>query len=109
MNIDIAIISENLIGVAYEDINQFINKCELKKVAITRGEKSILFFENGKIEEIHIESVEVKDTLGAGDVFHGAFCFFYLQKKDFKKALESASKVASESCKFFGTRAWMHQ
>ncbi|MDJ0536213.1 MAG: PfkB family carbohydrate kinase [Xenococcaceae cyanobacterium MO_207.B15] len=45
------------------------------------------------------------DTLGAGDIFHGAFCNYILQE-DFPTALFLAAQMASKSCQFFGTRSW---
>jgi len=46
------------------------------------------------------------DTLGAGDIFHGAFCHFILQES-WEDALGKAAEVASHSCRYFGTREWM--
>ncbi|NET50891.1 MAG: sugar kinase, partial [Merismopedia sp. SIO2A8] len=46
------------------------------------------------------------DTLGAGDIFHGAFCHYILQQ-NFTESLVAAAEIASNSCKFFGTRRWM--
>jgi sugar/nucleoside kinase (ribokinase family) len=44
--------------------------------------------------------------MGAGDVFHGAFCHYIIQQ-DFTEALASATNIAADSCQFFGTRQWM--
>lgn len=72
--------------------------------AMTRGEKSIRTQDN----EIDIEPVDCIDSLAAGDIFHGAFCFAFLEKGlSFEEALRYASKVASESVKYKGPRAWM--
>jgi sugar/nucleoside kinase (ribokinase family) len=46
--------------------------------------------------------------MGAGDIFHGAFCHYILQES-FPDAIASAAKIASHSCQFFGTRRWMQQ
>lgn len=72
--------------------------------AITRGEKSILTREG----EIPVNSVECVDSLAAGDIFHGAFCYALLDKNyEFENALKFASDVASESVKHKGPRAWI--
>lgn len=69
--------------------------------AMTRGEKSILT-ENGEIE---VPKVNCIDSLAAGDIFHGAFCYaFYENKMNFDKALEFASNLASESVTHKGPR-----
>ena len=47
------------------------------------------------------------DTLGAGDFLHGAFCYYYLEEKELKPALQKASEVATFSCQYKGTREWL--
>jgi len=54
----------------------------------------------------------VADTLGAGDVFHGAFTYAIaarprLSDSEIATALRFAASVAAHSCQTFGTRAWM--
>jgi sugar/nucleoside kinase (ribokinase family) len=75
-------------------------------IAITRGEKSILYSSNNIGSEIEIEPIQVIDTLGAGDVFHGAFCYYYVNGFNFTESLIKASIVAGESCKSIGARKW---
>lgn len=48
-----------------------------------------------------------KDTLGAGDIFHGAFCHYILQE-EFTIALSNAAKIAAQACESFGTRNWIN-
>jgi sugar/nucleoside kinase (ribokinase family) len=54
-----------------------------------------------------VPQVEVVDTMGAGDVFHGAYCYFASTGRGFIESLAEAAKVASESCRYAGTREWM--
>jgi sugar/nucleoside kinase (ribokinase family) len=56
---------------------------------------------------IDVPTVQAVDTLGAGDIFHGAFCH-YILRENFPTALKQAAHIASFSCQFFGTRRWMH-
>ena len=77
-------------------------------MAITRGAESILYMHNGKIGEIPVERVEPVDTTGAGDIFHGAFCYrFSKPGHDFVDALTFAAQIATSTCLHIGTRAWM--
>ncbi len=76
--------------------------------AITRGEKPILFYDGDKQGELPVKQLNVVDTLGAGDIFHGAFCYYFSRLKDFEAALGHASRVAAKSCASFGTREWMN-
>ena len=78
-----------------------LEQCQTAHRVMTRGERSVLY-EN---EEIPVPQVKAEDTLGAGDIFHGAFCFAYFhEKKTVKDALEFAANVASESVKYKGPR-----
>ncbi len=48
--------------------------------------------------------VSCVDTTGAGDVFHGAFCYCMLQKFDMVEALEFSNAAAALSCTAIGAR-----
>lgn len=76
------------------------------RAAITRGARPILFRTATQHGEIAVPAVDVVDTLGAGDVFHGAFCRHY-PEREFADALAAAARIAARSCTCFGTRAWM--
>jgi sugar/nucleoside kinase (ribokinase family) len=76
-------------------------------VCITRGEKTMLLFEyNRHSEQIPaVPAEKVVDTLGAGDIFHGAFCFHMVETAgDIRKSLTSAAAVASKSVGILGPR-----
>lgn len=81
----------------------------IEKVAITRGEESVLTFEKSGNDQVDVPKIKAIDTLGAGDIFHGAFCYYYSIQPNFKQALLHASKVAAASCKYHGTRSWMKE
>ena len=48
--------------------------------------------------------VNCVDTTGAGDVFHGAFCYAVLQKMPLADALEFSNAMAALNCTAFGAR-----
>jgi sulfofructose kinase len=48
--------------------------------------------------------VDCVDTTGAGDVFHGAFCYAVLQKMPMRDALEFANAMAALNCTALGAR-----
>lgn len=61
---------------------------------------------------VEVPAVPVADTLGAGDVLHGALAHLLagsgdLTSQTFAGALRDAAAVASRACASFGTRAWM--
>ena len=88
-----------------EEVLSFLKARGIKHIAITRGQQPILYFEKA-IEKITVPKIKTVDTLGAGDIFHGAFCN-YILKENFATALNSAAQIASKSCQYFGTRKWL--
>jgi sugar/nucleoside kinase (ribokinase family) len=78
----------------------------VSSIALTRGAKSILGWERGRRFEIEVEQVNAADTLGAGDVLHGAFCHAYAIHPEFEPALRRAARIATLSCQSLGTQDW---
>ena len=74
--------------------------------AVTRGQRPILAADRGRRFEVEIERVEAVDTLGAGDVLHGAFCFHFAAGHDFEDSLWRAAAIATHSCCGQGIAAW---
>jgi sugar/nucleoside kinase (ribokinase family) len=75
-------------------------------VAVTRGAQSILGWDRGRRFQIEVAPVAAMDTLGAGDVLHGAFCHFFALDPQFEPALRRAAHIATLSCQSLGTQAW---
>jgi sugar/nucleoside kinase (ribokinase family) len=75
-------------------------------VAVTRGSRPILGLDRGRRFEIEIEPIQVVDTLGAGDVLHGSFCFHFAEGADFEEALRRAARIATQSCRELGITHW---
>ncbi len=91
-----------------EDVMKFFASRRIRQVAITRGASGIRFVDHDERGTIVIEKIRGVDTLGAGDIFHGAFCYYACQPRhSFREALEAAARVATFSCRFPGTRSWM--
>lgn len=89
-----------------QDVVDYLSKFDIPCVAITHGEKPIVYRDRAQIGHIPVPTIQAVDTLGAGDIFHGAFCHFILQT-DFVPALDQSAQVAAHACQFFGTRRWM--
>lgn len=78
------------------------------QIAITRGAKSVIYREGDRDGEVSVPSINAVDTLGAGDIFHGAFCYGMSgEGLGFVESLEYAAGRAACSCEFFGPRGWM--
>ncbi|MDY6896714.1 MAG: sugar kinase [Cyanobacteriota bacterium] len=89
-----------------EEVFAFLNKIGIPHIAITHGEKPIQYLSQNEIKILNVPKIQPADTLGAGDIFHGAFCHYVLQET-FTTALADAAKIAALSCQFFGSRRWM--
>lgn len=74
--------------------------------AITRGAKPIIGWDRGRRLEIEVAQIEAADTTGAGDVLHGAFCYYFAQTGHFEQALRRAAEIATQSCLNLGIRGW---
>jgi sugar/nucleoside kinase (ribokinase family) len=81
----------------------------LPYVAVTRGAEPILGWDRGRRFEIEVARVAAVDTLGAGDVLHGAFCYFFAQGGEFEAALRKAAEIATLSCQSLGTQGWVDE
>jgi sugar/nucleoside kinase (ribokinase family) len=93
--------------VGGRDVIDYLLQRDVEWVAVTRGGESILYYEAECAGEIPVAAVPVVDTLGAGDVLHGAFCYYLASGAPFRDALDKAATVATTSTRSFGTRAWM--
>ena len=68
-------------------------------LAATRGPDGTIWLnEAGQLEETPAFPVEAVDTLGAGDVFHGAFTLRLAEGGDLREALQFAAAAAALKC-----------
>ena len=108
-NVDTAICSADFLPpkcATGDDVSNYLKEAGVKSIAITKGAEPIRFV-SGHIEgTMQVPQVHVVDTSGAGDVFHGAFCYFSASGSGFVEALAESAKVAAESCRYRGTTAW---
>jgi sulfofructose kinase len=72
-------------------------------LAGTRGPRGTIWLdEKGQIQETPAFPVHTVDTLGAGDVFHGALALAITEKQELRQALRFASAAAALKCTRFG-------
>ena len=84
----------------------WLAKKEVRHAAITRGAQSILGLDQGRRFEIDVRNIAAADTLGAGDVLHGAFCYHFARTREFQPSLRLASEIATRSCRQLGIQSW---
>jgi sulfofructose kinase len=72
-------------------------------LAGTRGAQGTVWLdEHHHLQQTPAFPVHTVDTLGAGDVFHGAFALAITEKQDLRSALRFASAAAALKCTRFG-------
>jgi len=72
---------------------------------VTCGKEGAYYVEKGELFHVPAPDVEVKDTTGAGDNFHAAFCFALTRHFPLPDAVRFSVSVASLSCREYGGRA----
>lgn len=116
-HVDVAVCSADFRppGVtAAADVLDYLLGNGIEWVAITDGAQPIVWAAGGARGRIPVPAVRVADTLGAGDIFHGAFAYAIAKgggatADSFVSALRFGAKVAAYSCQYSGTRRWMEK
>ena len=80
------------------------DKHGMKLAAMTLGAHGALALVDGRFHYSPAFVVNCIDTTGAGDVFHGAFCYAVLQEMPIDEALEFSNAMAALNCTAIGAR-----
>ncbi|MCR1981574.1 PfkB family carbohydrate kinase [Cellulosimicrobium cellulans] len=95
-------------GVATDDVLDVVAALGPRLVARTRGARPVEVLDAGERYEVAVPRPgAVVDTLGAGDVVHGAFAAAVARGSSWRLALEGAVRVASRSVEHAGARGWI--
>ena len=76
----------------------------MRLAAMTLGADGVLALEDSRYLYCPAYEVEAVDTTGAGDVFHGAFCYGLLEGWPLERVLELSCAVAALNCTKVGAR-----
>ena len=76
----------------------------MRVAAMTLGAHGSLALLDGKFYYSPAFVVNCVDTTGAGDVFHGAFCYSVLQQMPMAEALGFSNAMAALNCTAVGAR-----
>ena len=69
---------------------------------VTRGARGGLYWAGGRIRRYRARKVRVRDTTGAGDVFHGALAAGLVERLELIDALDLAARAAALNCTALG-------
>lgn len=85
------------------DALKFINRHTPAFVGVTHGPEGMSWLaQDGTLRHMPAFAVKAVDTLGAGDVFHGACTLMLAQGRGIENALRFASAAAALKCTAFG-------
>lgn len=107
--VDIIIVPESLAKMlepnsSYEEILKKLKLFGATHVIITRGDKGSIGYDGKQFVYQKAYKVDVVDTTGAGDVYHGAYIYGMLKGWNMKKSMEFASLCAAIKCTRFGAQ-----
>ncbi len=80
------------------------NEYGMRVAAMTLGAQGALARVDGQFVYSPAFVVNCVDTTGAGDVFHGAFCYAVLEDMPIRDALDLANAMAALNCTALGAR-----
>lgn len=86
-------------------ILQKVREQGCKVAAVTMGAQGCLWIDDNGVQHQAAFGVNVVDTTGAGDVFHGAYAVALAEGKNTAEAMRFASGVAALKCTHYGGRA----
>jgi ribokinase len=108
---DVAIVSKMFAtsmmpNLAFTEVTKRLREMGPEIAIVTLGEKGcVVTHLEGTFQHPAYQQVNIVDTTGAGDVFHGSFIYGMLQNWAVKKTVEFASIAAALSCRRLGGRA----
>lgn len=88
----------------FEALATIEREYKMRVAAMTLGSHGALALERGKFHYSPAFVVDCVDTTGAGDVFHGAFCYAVLQGMSLPDSLEFSNAMAALNCTALGAR-----
>ena len=88
----------------FQALEAIQNEYGMKVAAMTLGAHGALARENGTFHYSPAYVVNCVDTTGAGDVFHGGFCYAVLEGMPMREALEFSNAMAALNCTALGAR-----
>ena len=109
-NVDYLVASSEFPGLwttehdPFKALTELQNEYGMRVAAMTLGAHGALARVDGRFVYSPAFVVNCVDTTGAGDVFHGAFCYAVLQNLPMREALDLANAMAALNCMAIGAR-----
>ena len=87
-----------------EALRRIRNEYKMRVAAMTLGADGCMALDDEGFHYSPAFVVNCVDTTGAGDVFHGAFCYALLEGYPMEQLLEFSNAMAAINCKALGAR-----
>ena len=84
-----------------------LRQFEEQLVGVTLGEQGFIYEHGAGLRHVPALNVDVVDTTGAGDVFHGAYAYAVASGRDAENCGLFASVAAALSCRALGARGYL--
>ncbi len=109
-----AVIMASHVAFSLQGLENFTNTSSIKKAlkivkdfannfsCVTDGSNGVYYLEAGELINIKPPKIKAIDTLGAGDVWHGAFTLAISLDYSILNACKFANNAASKKCENFG-------
>jgi sulfofructose kinase len=91
-------------GSANDEALASLARFKCRVIAVTRGPDGVSWYEDGRLHRQAAYPVEVVDTTGAGDVFHGAYALAIGAGLEVRDATAFAAATAALKCTHSGGR-----
>src|SRR5215467_11921916 len=88
----------------FKALEMIQSEYDMRVAAMTLGAHGALALTGGRFVYSPAFVVNCVDTTGAGDVFHGAFCYAVLQGMPMRDALDFSNAMAALNCMHLGAR-----
>ena len=85
-----------------ESALKFLKKQKCKNIFVTHGKNGCYYLRNNRLINVPTIKIKALDTLGAGDVWHGAFILMLSRKYDLDYCIKFANIASSLKCIKFG-------
>ena len=82
--------------------SDLMRQFNISLLAVTKGADGAVLIKDGIADEFKMESIEVTDTVGAGDAFAAIVCIGYVESWDLSIINQLANEFALEICKVKG-------
>ncbi len=107
-NVGLTILSADFAAPGHDDPLAWVRQQGCRRAARSAGAGPMLLSEDASTHSIAVPHVEVVDTLGAGDVLHGAAAYAVACRglADVPAVLRFAVDLASLSCRYAGALGW---